>query len=123
MMKSILIVDDEPVMRYLVKRILEEGEYEITEAEGGNDCLAKLKEKRPDLILLDVMMPDLSGFEVLEEIKKMENPVPVVMLTVVESPDEMKPEDYKYVIDYIRKPFEEEDLIKRVEQAFKIIES
>lgn len=122
-MTEIMVVDDEQTLRYAVRRLLTSEGYGVTEASGGEECLEKLKVERPDLILLDVMMPDLTGQEVLAEIKKMEVPVPVVMLTVVSSPGTMNPEDYKGVIDYIAKPFDEDDLIERVKQALMILES
>lgn len=120
-MPKIMVVDDESIMRYVIKRLLESGGYEVDEAESGGECLEKLESNRPDLILLDVMMPDLNGWEVLKEIKKMDDPVPVVMLTVVHPPDGMNPEEFQ-IIDYIPKPYDEEDLVNRVREAMLIIE-
>ncbi len=83
---TILVVDDESSIRYVARRILEDKGFSVEEASGGEKCLEALKSLKPNLILLDIMMPDLTGWEVLDEIKKMEEPVPVIMLTVVKSP-------------------------------------
>jgi CheY-like chemotaxis protein len=120
-MAKILAVDDDPSIRYIVKRLLENAGHEVSEASGGNDCLDKLEDERPDLVLLDVMMPDMMGFEVLDEIRKMEHPVPVVMMTVVESPDTMEPENFQGLVDYINKPFDEKDLVQRVNDALALV--
>lgn len=120
---TILVVDDESTIRYVARRILEDKGFNVEEASGGEKCLEALKSLKPNLILLDIMMPDLTGWEVLDEIKKMEEPVPVIMLTVVKSPDEMDPNEFQGVLDYINKPFDEEDFLERVEQALLILGS
>lgn len=83
-MAKILIADDEPSLRLLVKATLSANKtYEIVEASDGNETLLKAKSENPDLILLDVMMPGLSGFEVCENIKndKATKNIIIIMLT------------------------------------------
>jgi len=70
MAKRILIVDDEDDIRELVHVSLEDEGYEIYEASDGNEALAKAREHRPDLVILDVMIPGKTGYEVCEELKK-----------------------------------------------------
>src|SRR5512133_1343407 len=81
MKKRILIVDDEPRMRRFVRMNLELEDYEVFEADNGLDALAKVREDLPDLVLMDVMMPALDGFETLARIREFSS-VPIIMLTV-----------------------------------------
>ncbi|MFV2040642.1 MAG: response regulator, partial [Candidatus Hydrothermarchaeales archaeon] len=83
-MADILLVDDEPEIMATTKIVLERAGYRVIEAESGAECLEKLKKKQPDLILLDVMLPDESGWDVCRKIKKdgKTRDIPVVMFTV-----------------------------------------
>ena len=82
--KSILIVDDAAFMRMMLKRaILGAGEYQITEAENGERALELFREQKPDLVLLDISMPGMSGINVLKEIKKIDPASHVVMCSAV----------------------------------------
>jgi len=112
MKKSILVVDDEPDVRESVKMILEMNGYRVIEAVDGNDCLKKLKEEKPDLILLDIMMP---GTPVSEIIKKIEN-VKIAFMSVVRISDARKQGlcSQGNVVDFFQKPFNVSDLIERV---------
>lgn len=114
---TIMVVDDEPHLVELVKAILDQEGYRIVTAESGQEALEKLETITPDLILLDMMMPGMSGREVCERIRK--NPktakLKVAFLTVAQFSEvgrnvlkELK------VLDYITKPFTNAELIKRV---------
>jgi two-component system sensor histidine kinase/response regulator len=74
-------VDDEPDILYLIKRIIEKQGYEVLTAENGRTCLEKAKKHKPDLVLLDIMMPDLSGWDVSVDLKSNDESkdVPVVI--------------------------------------------
>lgn len=120
MAKTILIVDDEENIREVVSAILEPEGYKIITASDGADCLEKLKTLKPDLILLDMMMPGMSGREVCEKIRA--NPktkgLKVAFLTVARFSESGKEELKKLgIIDYITKPFENADLIKRIKKV------
>ncbi len=81
---KVLIADDEPSLRLLVRATLQANEhYELTEAVDGDDALAKTQETKPDILLLDIMMPGQSGFEVCEKIKNDESlkDTIIIMLT------------------------------------------
>lgn len=84
-MKTVLIADDDSTIRKVVRATLEDGEMEILEAADGEDALRLVRERHPDLVLLDVMMPKLSGFEVCDEIKAdpSTSDVSVIILTVL----------------------------------------
>ncbi len=83
MSKKIMIVDDEEDIRTSVSQIFEISGYEVTKAEDGNDCINKLERETPDIVILDIMMPGMSGWDVAARIK--ENPkwndIPIVFLT------------------------------------------
>jgi len=113
-----MIVDDEEDIRISVGQILEINGYEVIVAENGQDCLKKIEQNLPDLILLDIMMPGMSGWDVAARIK--DNPtwnvVPIVFLTA--KGDEMSVGMGGLASeDYIVKPFDVNDLKKRVDKV------
>lgn len=112
--KTIMIVDDEPDVRNTVKTVLEKAGYKIISAENADDCLKKLKTVKPDLVLLDIMMP---GTPVREAVPKM-GKVKIAYLSVVRT-SEAEKEDLmksKNIVDFIQKPFDINDLLKRVKK-------
>lgn len=117
--KKIMIVDDEESLIELVKALLEVENYEVITAMSGEECLEKLKTEKPDLILLDMMMPGMSGRKVCERIRV--NPktkdLKIAFLTVARFSEIGKDILEKMnVLDYITKPFENKDLIRRVKK-------
>jgi DNA-binding response OmpR family regulator len=113
MVKTILVVDDEPDIRQSVKMILERNGYLVITAEDGDDCLEKLKETKPDLILLDIMMPGTPVTEVVKQIKD----IKIAFMSVVRISDARKKglTTQDNVVDFFQKPFNVADLIDRVE--------
>ena len=117
--KKIMVVDDEESLIELVRAILENEGYEVISAMNGEEALEKLKTVKPDLILLDMMMPGMSGREVCERIRK--NPktkdLKVAFLTVAKFSETGKDVLKKMkVIDYITKPFDNDGLIRRIKK-------
>ena len=118
MAKKILIVDDEEDIVNLVRMILEDAGYEVAAAMDGREALEKVKVTRFDLMLLDIMMPFLTGWEVLQALRtsSLTKDMPVALLTARASPrDDNLPYPTDYC-DYITKPFEPEDLLRRIRQ-------
>jgi CheY-like chemotaxis protein len=118
-MAKIMVVDDEESLRELVKAIFSTENYDIIEASSGQECLDKLKTEKPDLILMDMMMPTMSGRETTEKIRQ--NPatkdLKIVFLTVARFSETGKSTlENLHVLDYITKPFDNEDLIQRVKK-------
>lgn len=118
MAHSILIVDDQPDIRKLVRMTLELGDFVVHEAGDGAEALQQAGVLRPDLILLDVMMPgDLNGYQVCERIRN--DPelagIIIVMLTARGQPRDMEAGEAAGANGYLVKPFSPLDLIDQVE--------
>jgi DNA-binding response OmpR family regulator len=113
--KTILIVEDEEAVRELEKFILEQQGYDVMEARDGLEGLAKAEFKRPELILLDLMMPDVSGGRMYDEMK--EHPttsgIPIVVVTGKPDAHEMFDDEIGQD-DVIMKPFEADTLLARI---------
>lgn len=118
MKKQILIVDDEDDIVNLVRLILEDEGFECDVARDGIECLEFIRKKRFDLILLDIMMPRRTGWEVLRELRASEltKNLPVAMLTARAAPQDPGSE-FPSFNDYITKPFEPDDLVRRVKRV------
>jgi CheY-like chemotaxis protein len=118
--KKIMVVDDESSLVELVRAVFSQEGFEVISAYSGSECLEKLKREKPDLILMDMMMPGMSGRETTEKIRA--NPktkgLKVVFLTVARFSEVGKDSLAKLkVSDYITKPFDNRDLVKRVKKA------
>jgi len=115
--RRILVVDDEERMVRFIRMNLEHDGFLVTEAFNGKQAIDKLRDT-PDLILLDVMMPDIDGFEVLETIREVSN-VPVIMLTAKgEENDRVRGLELG-ADDYITKPFSPRELVSRVKAVLR----
>ena len=113
---SVLIAEDEPHILTLVKFKLRDAGFTVLTAEDGKKALEIARSDRPDIILLDVMMPFLNGYEVLERLKQDERlkDIPVIMLTAKSFQHEVDEAISKGATDYIIKPFSPGDLIDRI---------
>jgi DNA-binding response OmpR family regulator len=116
--RLILAVDDEPKMTRFIRMNLELEGYRVSEATNGLEALDKTREELPDLVLLDVMMPDMDGFETLQHIREMSN-VPVIMLTVKgEEEDKVRGLELG-ADDYVTKPFSPRELSSRIKALLR----
>jgi two-component system, OmpR family, alkaline phosphatase synthesis response regulator PhoP len=116
MMKKILLVDDEPDIIEFLNYNLEKAGYEVLVGANGKEAL-KLLEKKPDLVILDIMMPEMNGFEVYEKIRSNNhfNTIPIIFLTAKSGEsDEIKGLEIG-ASDYIQKPISPKKLLARVE--------
>jgi len=114
--QRILVVDDEPDITALVAYHLAKASYRVTTAANGRDALRAAREERPDLIVLDLMLPGLSGYEVLAELRRQEETkdIGVIVLTArKEEPDRIKGLSLG-ADDYLPKPFSPPELVLRV---------
>lgn len=116
--RRILVVDDEPRMIHFIRLNLEHDGFEVFEATSGLKALDQFRDQLPDLILLDVMMPDIDGFETLRLIREISN-VPVIMLTAKgEEEDRVRGLELG-ADDYITKPFSPRELVSRVRAVLR----
>jgi DNA-binding response OmpR family regulator len=116
--RRILVVDDEPRMIHFIRLNLEHDGFEVYEATSGTQALEQLRDQLPDLMLLDVMMPDLDGFETLSLIREIST-VPVIMLTAKgEEEDRVRGLELG-ADDYITKPFSPRELVSRVRAVLR----
>ena len=114
----IMVVDDELEMLWLVERTLELEGYDVTIATNGSSALTLLRDREPDLVILDIMMPGPDGFQVLELIRQHSN-VPVVMLTAKCEATSLDKALALGADDYVRKPFRPSELAARVQTKLK----
>lgn len=110
---TILIVDDENDILQVIKAYLEKSNYIVYEADSGKGALQLFENLRPDLVVLDLMLPDISGEEVCRAIRKKSN-IPILMLTAKSSEDDMVNGLLMGADDYITKPFSPRELLVRV---------
>ena len=119
MPKKILAVDDENDVLLIIKTALASEGYEITTASNGYDGLALAEDLQPDLILLDLRMPEMDGMEVLQRLRESEKTqnIPVIVLTGISDKTKIREALDKGITYYIVKPFECQDLISKVKCA------
>lgn len=118
MAETILIVDDEPNMLDLIRTTLERDGMMTIEAQDGYAAIQKVRDGLPDLVILDVMMPGMDGFETLKELRQVSN-VPVIMLTVQTS-EQSKVRGLELgADDYLAKPFSHRELVSRVKAVLR----
>jgi DNA-binding response OmpR family regulator len=116
--KRILVIDDEPRMRRFISMNLDLEGYQVLEAGNGLDGVRRVREDLPDLVLLDVMMPEMDGFEALRSIRQFSQ-VPVIMLTV-KSDEEDKVRGLELgADDYVTKPFGPRELSSRIKAVLR----
>jgi two-component system KDP operon response regulator KdpE len=115
---SILIVDDEPQIRRVLRTTLSSQGYTVAEARSGDEALEQIRGHRPDLILLDVNMTSSSGFEVCREIRGSSD-IPIIMLTVRNSERDKVQALDAGADDYVVKPFGSEELMARIRAALR----
>ena len=123
---KILIIDDQPSEVKMVKMALEQANYEVIYAYNGKAGIDKAKQEKPDLIVLDIMMPEKDGFIACGELKEGSetSTIPIIVLTSIESsslifPDAESAADSPHADEYIDKPVDPNFLLKRVERLLK----
>jgi DNA-binding response OmpR family regulator len=123
--KRVVCIEDEPEMIDLVRLILGRKGFEVIGANGGIDGLETVRREKPDLIILDLMMPDMDGWEVYQQVKADEElkDIPVVVVTAkAQSIDKVLGLHIAKVDDYITKPFGPQQLLESVEKNLGLID-
>ena len=120
--KNILVIDDEQVVLDAVKKILGSENFNVDESKDATDALKKIDKHKFDLILCDIMMPDIDGFKFLDELNHRKNNTPVIMTTGYSTVENAVNSLYKGAIDFIPKPFTTEELLNSIFRGIKYIE-
>ncbi|MCK5533838.1 response regulator [bacterium] len=125
MKKKILVVDDEFDIVDIVKIFLEGKGYEVVSAYNGEDALKLIQKEKPDLIILDVLMPGIDGFEVCQKLKSEKDTmfIPIIFLTAKDQLADKWKGLFMGAVGYITKPFEEERLLGKIEKIFEQIDN
>lgn len=118
--KKVLVVDDDPVVIRLVKELLKSHGYMVETAKDGIDAMVMVKKEKPDLIVLDIMMPELNGYDVLRTLKFTDEykEIPVLLLTSREQELDKRIGEMMG-IDYLQKPVNRESFLEKIDKALK----
>ncbi len=119
--KKILVVDDDPTLVLLVERILKEKGFDVVTADNGIDAMRAVNSEKPDLLVLDIMMPEINGYDICRTLK-FESPHRDLPIVIVTSRDqELDPRIGAMLgIEYIHKPVDREALLAKIKQMLKI---
>ncbi len=117
-MKTVLVVDDEPTIVTIIEDLLRSNGLDTLPAGSAAEAEEAMKRKRPDLILLDVMMPEVNGFEFCKQLKSSPDyqAIPVVFLTVMNKKEDVEKGKSLGAADYIIKPFDPNNLVARIKK-------
>ena len=121
MKKKVLVIDDEADIREIVRLYLTDEGCAVIEASNGQEGILKAQTEQPDLIILDIMLPGINGFEVAKHLKDDPNTqhIPIIILSVLAQDSQYR----QGILDYISKPFRPEDLVATVRKIFSKISS
>jgi len=114
----ILVVDDEEMVRNLLQRTLQEADYDVITAANGQEALDKVSQFNISLLLLDIKMPGLDGFQVLDRIRQRSD-IPVIMLTAVKEVTTVRGSFNLGADDYVTKPFSKRELLLRIQTKLR----
>lgn len=114
--KNVLIVDDDSHVRIAVRTILTDAGFTVFSADSGKECIKTLENGFSGVILLDIMMPEMDGWDTISELLKkgLDKSVVILMLTAKNSPDLKMIGLQEHVLDYLTKPFDNDDLIEKI---------
>jgi len=116
--KTIMVIDDSIVIRKMVEIALEDGDYNIVTSNSGKDGLKLLDEENPDLVIVDMTLPDMNGIDLLKTVKASKG-IPVIMLSGKDAPQLVESAKNEGADDFLPKPFRDDDLIEKVKNLLK----
>ena len=116
--RKIMVVDDEPAIRDLIVAVLEDEGYEVVAATNGRRALDLLPSERPDLVIMDIMMPEMDGREAFRRLRELPDhaDIPVVMMSAATSPDRLTPR----VAAFLPKPFDLDHLLDTIARVLDV---
>lgn len=118
-MFNVLIVDDDKNARFLLRELLESEHYTVSEADGGDTALALLDKEHVDLVIVDIMMPRVNGYEFTEELRSFDAELPVLMVSAKQLPEDRKRGFISGIDDFMSKPFDNEELLLHVKALLR----
>ena len=118
-MFHILVVDDDKNTRRLLRAVLEDANYTVTTAEDGEEALAVMDREHIDLVVLDIMMPRMNGYEFTEELRSSNNELPILMVTAKQLPEDKRRGFLVGTDDYMTKPIDEEEMLLRIKALLR----
>lgn len=119
MKNKILLVEDEPDLRLIVSDVLEDEGFEVLTAINGSEGLKIMSDENPDIVVADVMMPQMDGFNMAREIRKLNHDIPILFLTAKSTIDDIEEGFEIGANDYLKKPFELRELIVRIKALLR----
>ncbi|MDP6666628.1 MAG: response regulator [Dehalococcoidia bacterium] len=121
-MARILVVDDTPEIRMLLVKVLQRADHEVIEAADGTSVQAWVMDTRPDVIILDLLMPRMDGWETLERLKSdpASRDIPVIISSVLSEDEDLERARSSGAVDYVPKPWTADDLLRRIRWATTI---
>jgi two-component system cell cycle response regulator len=124
-MKKILVVDDQPDNVFILQDRLKRAGFEVIAAYEGETGIQKTIDEKPDLILLDIMMPDISGFDVCRRLVANEETknIPIILVTALTDAEDIKEGFDAGAFDYIKKPFNRDEMLARINSALRFSET
>ncbi|MBL1212627.1 MAG: response regulator [Ignavibacteriae bacterium] len=124
-MKKILVVDDQPDNVFILQDRLKRAGFEVIAAYEGKTGIQKATDEKPDLILLDIMMPDISGFDVCRQLVKNDETknIPIILVTALTDAEDIKEGFDAGAFDYIKKPFNRDEMLARINSALRFSET
>lgn len=118
-MFTILVVDDDKNTRRLFKAVLESENYNVYTASNGVEALSVMDQEHIDLVVLDIMMPEMDGYEFTKELRNVENNLPILMVSAKQLPEDKKKGFLVGTDDYMTKPIDEEEMLLRINALLK----
>jgi two-component system sensor histidine kinase/response regulator len=122
---KILVVDDIPANVLLLKMMLEQSGFGVLTAQGAEEAFSRLEEEQVDLILMDVLMPGVDGFELAKQLKEHSDyqEIPIIFLTALNAPSDVVKGFHLGANDFISKPFNKDELLVRVRHQLTLLEA
>ncbi|MBN3039116.1 MAG: response regulator [Candidatus Omnitrophica bacterium] len=116
-MSKILVIDDEPdIIKVLISRLQANG-YEVVSATNGEEGLERFQKENPDLIVLDILMPQMDGYTFVKRLKKADGDIPIIVLTAKSGMKDLFA--IEGITDYVVKPFNADELLKKIEKNLR----
>ena len=121
-MSKIMIVDDTPFMRAVLRNILESAGHTVIEAGSGSEAVSLYSVEKPDVVTMDIVMPELDGIEAARIIMESDPSARIIMVTAMDSRDSLKEAIKTGVYDFIVKPFKAEEVIESINRALSEVQ-